>query len=289
MISFDTHGRDWDCSDYSTAAVGDSGPWTWWLPLAWQAVADPVGDHPVPPVPPVRRSGDDDYNEKHAYTLAWWSPLFHLLFFAKGWARPDLGLARWLDLGQPDDDPVLRLVKQWWGSQIADVLAWAGWSDMLEQMAAQVSTSVHTRLTPARLPDRWADRRSSPRWENAWGGGGDSMHLSYHVLTPVAEAHDNAVHLVANPEGAGPARAALMLSQYEGWYATLSRLGPALPRRADGRSWHVYVVVRPLGWLGSYRHSHQTGRWFSGRHRWHQLGLAAPLQKAPGFGGGTSS
>jgi hypothetical protein len=27
MISFDTHGRDWNCSDYSAAAAGDSGPW----------------------------------------------------------------------------------------------------------------------------------------------------------------------------------------------------------------------------------------------------------------------
>ena len=31
-------------------------------------------------------------------------------------------------------------------------------------------------------------------------------------------------------------------------------------------------VVRPLGWLGTYRKSRVTGLWFRGWHRWHMLG-----------------
>ena len=42
MSPFDTRSWDWDHSDYSGAAVGDSGPWVWWLPLAWRSVADPL-------------------------------------------------------------------------------------------------------------------------------------------------------------------------------------------------------------------------------------------------------
>jgi hypothetical protein len=40
MVDFDTTRWEWNHSDYSAAAVGDSGPWVWWLPLAWRAVAD---------------------------------------------------------------------------------------------------------------------------------------------------------------------------------------------------------------------------------------------------------
>lgn len=63
-----------------------------------------------------------------------------------------------------------------------------------------------------------------------------------------------------------------MLDTYSGWYSALARLGATLPARFDGRSWRVDVVVRPIGWLGTYRQSRVTSRWFTGQHRWHELG-----------------
>ena len=100
MAHFDTERWKWDHSDYSAAAVGDSGPWVWWLPLAWRAAADPSGNHPVPP-PPNAQVSIFATSSQHAHAIAWWSPLLNLLFFGSGWVRPDLGLARWLELGQP--------------------------------------------------------------------------------------------------------------------------------------------------------------------------------------------
>ena len=41
---------------------------------------------------------------------------------------------------------------------------------------------------------------------------------------------------------------------------------------AGHRSWHVDVLCRPVGWLGTYRRSRQSGVWFSGPHRYHQVG-----------------
>ena len=61
----------------------------------------------------------------------------------------------------------------------------------------------------------------------------------------------------------------IRLDRYAGWYQALARHGNALPCRPYGRSWGVEVVVRPLGWLGTYGRSRTTGHWFSGRYRWH--------------------
>jgi hypothetical protein len=69
---------------------------------------------------------------------------------------------------------------------------------------------------------------------------------------------------------AGPARAALVCEAYEGWYHALRTCG--LTQTRHGSSWRVDVFVKPLGWLGTYRLSRQTGVWFSGQHRWHELG-----------------
>ena len=280
MSTFDTGDRDWTSSEYSSTAVGDRGPWVWWLPVAWRAVADPHGEHPLPPVPPPLGHGGDDHPASHPYVLAWWAPLLHLLFFGSGWVRPDLGLARWFDLGQPTDDPVLKIVKRWWGSQVLDVLAWSSCVNTLTEMAAQVSTVTHTTAERIPLPDRWAERRREPNWRSVWGCGSDRMHLSVHALSPVWDnRHTRDGELIVPVSHVGDTRrAVLMLSAYEGWYLTLSRLGATLPARRDGRSWRVDVVVRPLGWLGSYRLSHRTGRWFMGRHRWHQLGIDESLR-----------
>ena len=116
--------------------------------------------------------------------MAWWAPLLHLLSFGSGWVRPDLGLARWLDLGQPDDDPVLRLVRRWWGPQVADVLAWAGQLDTLAEISSAIGAAVHATPKPARLPDRSAGRRSSPEWEGTVGRRKrQPAHLGDHVVT----------------------------------------------------------------------------------------------------------
>ena len=277
MTEFDTHGWVWDHSEYSEAAVGDSGPWVWWLPLAWRAVADPLGNHQLPPPPIPKSPHDIDGPGSHAYLIAWWAPLLHLLFFGLGWPRPDIGLARWHELGQPDDDPVLRVVKRWWGPFVEEVLAWTGKSAALSTLAADIATVVNTPIRTVSLPDRWARQRKSDRWRDTWASGGDNLHLSYHVPTPVQADELNGREVLLATDFTAAARAVLSLPEYGGWYTELSNLGAGLPDRAGGHSWRVSVVVRPLGSLGVYRLSRQTGRWFSGRHRWHQLGLDEPF------------
>jgi hypothetical protein len=275
MNTFNTGGWDWGHSDYSEAAVGDSGPWIWWLPLAWRAVSDPGGPHPLPPPPGPADWGEGEHPSEHPETLAWWTPLFHLLLFGLGWVRPDLGLARWIEHGRPDQDPVLRVVNRWWGENVTDVLAWSARNDVLRDMAAAAAGEDGGTLFPCELPDRWAERRRSLEWRRVWGTDNDSMHLGGHGITPVWGPEPQRSLLATAPDGRSDA--VLVLRSYEGWYATLREAASHLPSRADGRSWRVNVVVEPLGSLGVYRRSRQTGRWFSGRHRWHQLGVDQQL------------
>ena len=169
MSVFDTRDWGWDRSEYSRAALGGGGPWIWWLPLAWRAVADPHGEHPLPPAPDPLRHDGDDHPSNHPYVLAWWAPLLQLLFFGSGWVRPDLGLARWFGLGQPDDDPVLKIVNRWWGAQVLDVLAWSSCANTLTDMAAQISNATHTTAERIPLPDRWAGKAQRTELEERLG------------------------------------------------------------------------------------------------------------------------
>jgi hypothetical protein len=145
--------------------------------------------------------------DAHHYAEAWRGPLLRarlqLLFFGSGWVRPDLGLARWLGLGKPDDDPVLKIVNRWWGSRIAEILAWSSWSHTLAR--------THTTIQHVPLPDRWADARRSSDWENTWGCGGDCMHLSTHAVTPVRGEPKGAELMVSASRIGGALRAALSL------------------------------------------------------------------------------
>ncbi|CAM3130077.1 hypothetical protein GCM10009763_28240 [Dermacoccus profundi] len=65
-------------------------------------------------------------------------------------------------------------------------------------------------------------------------------------------------------------RATLMLGAFSGWYSHLAQTPKELPKRS--RSWRVDVLIQPFGWMGTYRQSRVTGRWFTGPHRAHMLG-----------------
>lgn len=93
------------------------------------------------------------------------------------------------------------------------------------------------------------------------------LHLAGHITAPL-ENEGNVKLLRSSPS---ERRAVLLVDRMAGWYANLAQAGSALPN-LGGRSWHVEVVWRPVGWLGTYRRSRTTGLWFSGGHRYHVQG-----------------
>jgi hypothetical protein len=272
----------WSSKPYSPAAAGESGPWGAHLGRAWGAAADPAGEHPAPPTPVLMDDPEADLGSHHAELLAYWGPMLHLLVFGLGWTRPDLGLQRWHEMGQPTEHPILAVASRWWGPFIPDVLAWAGNSDRLASAGVHL-TPGGMQLAPggahlgpgsgrspssAKVDDRWLEvRRSDPHWQRLWSGG-DPMHLADHVGPPAEENSGAPGRLLVGSHEDG--RAAVLCDEYRGWHHALSHCG--LTQTRHGRSWRVDVIVRPLGWLGTYRLSRETGVWFSGRHRWHRLG-----------------
>lgn len=57
----------------------------------------------------------------------------------------------------------------------------------------------------------------------------------------------------------------------DAWYSDLMERGDALPTTGI-QSWKVDVFVKPVGFLGTYRKSFDTGLWFTGQHRHHLAG-----------------
>lgn len=263
------------------AAFGDSGPWVRHLPLAWWLTATPAGSGSPPPDPTDTYlqgtvSGRDPNSKAHAALIAYWAPLLQLCHFGLGWTRPDLGLSRWLEMGSPTEDPVLKVIATWWSPErLTDVLAWAAATGHFHHAAAQIAEIADLRnvdLTP--LPDRYEHQRTAS-WSAVWAGGSDPLHLGPHALVAVQSSDEPDTESGVrrtdsrNPMGSGAALRALIFPTYAGWYRTLLTQRPTA---IAGRSVRTDVVCPPVGWLGQYRESRETGLQFRGQHRWHELG-----------------
>lgn len=243
---------------FSPAALGEEEAPGRLLPLAWRMVADPEGVHPPPPEP----SPEDDFMEG---TVEWWIPLVHLVTYGLGWAQPGLGLQRWVASGRPTDHPILQVVDTWWGEAVADFVAWSSGDSAAATITwAVLDAAPHHRFTEKELsPVRTA------RWFHP-SLGGDPLHLSDHVLGPVKHSRVDARRVITSSRNRTVG--VLLADTAVGWYRELLATATDVPW--DAPSPTVDVIVQPLGWLGTYRRSHQSGLWFTGQHRWHQLGLS---------------
>lgn len=258
----------WDDQSASAAARGnDDGPWSHWLPYAWQVVADADGSHPVPTWAAHEFSADPP-------TLAYWGPLLHLCMFGLGWPQPIQGLARWLEGGRDNSDARLDLINRWWGDHIEDFVTWGVNQGQGHRVGAVVAGTLRT--PEPSISGHWAHTRyvisllsrlDEPPWRSSWGGGSDPLHLTGHATSPIEDCAGTAYLFVTKPR-----YAVLLVSEYRGWYRALHELAAQLPHLPGEQSWRLTVVCQPVGVLGTYRRSRETGRWFAGRHRWHQLG-----------------
>lgn len=259
---------NWDLEPRAEAVLGNEGPWGRHLALAWRACAEPALAGALPPEPTPDRPG-----EMSGDLVAYWGPLLHLLIFGLGWQRPDLGLARWTQMGRPTDDPVLNIVNRWYGKKIDDFLAWTAVSTDVQLLGERLAQEGPYRLVSTeRVVDLFPERRSASDWTAVWGEG-DPLHLTLHALSPITYPTERSLDARhhTQPPNDGPERMTIVLGQYLAWYATLWHYHPELG--ADGRSIRTDVFVKPIGWMGEFRHSRETGAWFRGRHRWHVLGF----------------
>lgn len=158
------------------------------------------------------------------------------------------------------------------GDDIRLIEAWAG------SPGCSAFRTLDNEISQAlALPD-WSGPEQPPRLPSIeqaeWyrqhaSGGSDSFHAGWHAAMALADGQQPVGQWFLSEDGETP-RAVLVVDHWAGWYRTLAIEGLDLPQRS--RSWRVEVFVRSFGSLGTYRRSRRTGMWFTGQHRWHELG-----------------
>lgn len=247
---------------------GEQAEWGFAIPWMYQALAAPRARRPMLRAP---EPGDDLWPG----ALGYWSALHHLLVYGFGWSRPDRGLRWWYDVGRPVDDPKLALLSEIWDAdgQLDWFAAWL-WTSGSRDYLPRSGGSPESQ--GVEVDDRWlADveqRISNSRTPAPYGGGYDPLHLTAHIDGPLQRPGQEGAQLTLDPSG--ERRASITLDSMSGWYSALTELAGSLPGHEGPPSWKVEVVVRSVGWLGTYRRSRTTGLWFSGRHRNHLAGNA---------------
>ena len=211
---------------------------------------------------------------------AYWETAVYLLQSLLGWADPGKGLQWWYRNKQDDlGDPRLQLLKQVWNSEgQLDLLAvwyWVtggpGYGFFWGKAGESEMPAIEERRGEDFLGDSWwrdferrhAGQGFSP--SDPYNGGGNTFHLGHSGIS-CSDLPGSLMHSRTDER-----KAVLLLDEARGWYPQLMKYGATLPP-LEKSSWHVEVVVKPLGWLGTFRRSWVTGRWFQGRHMIHAAG-----------------
>ena len=235
-------------------------PWPTHLPLLHRILA---GGEPAAAYPALPRS--DDIFEHCAY----WEPLYYLLTSLLGWTDLGKGLAWWYANGKSDhDDPRLALMREIWDTagQLDFFAAWAFQEGREEfSLDAPSSTSAFSDT------NWWSNfrRRGSPYRYDPFHGGTNPLHLGHSHLYVGTDVDFPPAALHADPR---TRQAVLVTRDFLTWREELATAGRQLPPLPNERSWHVDVFDKRVGWLGTYRQSRVTGRWFAGTHSLHMAG-----------------
>lgn len=111
-------------------------------------------------------------------------------------------------------------------------------------------------------------RRGLDLQNDLFYGGSNPLHLGHSETFGWQETPGAKADLLVDRSSR---KAVLMASGLLSWRADLDAASTRLPSLGD-RSWRVEVLDRQVGWLGEYRQSRETGRWFVGRHKTHMAG-----------------
>ena len=260
-----------DDVDNAEETCGEQLQWGLAIPWAFRALHVPrsAAVMPAPPGP------GDDISSATVY----WAPLMHLLAYSFAWTRPFRGLHRWYDEGRPVHDQRFSLISDVWGTdrQLDWFYAWMwdhdpDWTEMFEgiaDIAYFAGSIVASRPNPiASEMNALKQSADAAKFATPLAGGSDPLHLGAHWSGPLDQA--STPSLIVRT-GRSERTAVLLAHGMKGWYRQLAARAVDLPSLTD-RSWHVEVVVKPAGWLGTYRRSRVTGLWFAGPHSIHMYG-----------------
>ena len=234
------------------------------LPLVHQILSCPDAPWEFPRLSPATSE-----NNARAY----WDAALYCVRYLLGWSDAGAGLRWWCERGYDETlSPVLEFLRHaHCASGLMDTFALWAWQE---------------RWSPESRPrDRSLESFRGPRWLSDYRARFPTPNTNMPIRYP-GEAGTNPMHLGrARPDvdeadghlvlGTRAEREAVVLSNAaSSWYTTLVALGKQLPDLGE-HSWHVDVVAKPLGWIGTFRLSRTTGRWFVGKHSIHMAGNSA--------------
>jgi hypothetical protein len=283
LVTLEKWPEDWNerrPSEDDPSLVGQHN-WCFLIPRLHAALANPRADVTFP-----RLAHTDDNEPVHAF----WETALYMLHFLLGWADPGRGLEWWYRGGRKGlGDPCLSVLRRIWvADEDFDLFAAWCWErgtthGVRGSYAVGIEDLVAIRVNERPRPpagffdaawwkgvQRRKASRSEPYVPNPYFGGTNSLHLGH---SRDACDKDSMPGLLLHSESR-ERRAVLVLEQARGWYRQLLLHGQALPSVGQ-RSWHVDVLVKPVGWLGTFRRSRVSGLWFRGKHSIHMAGQPA--------------
>lgn len=245
----------------------EQAEWGYGIPAVFRWVNGGDRTEPLPRPPHTA--------EANTAAVAYWTALLHVLLYSLGWTQPAAGLRWWHNAGRPRTDTRLDLIGRYHDDGMLDwFAAWLDSGPLHEHLELLATIAgAATVEQPLRGDETWIEEQRRRADESgvpapiSWGGT-DPLHLAMHCNGPLGPLTQEPLLLRS---GRDARRAVLVLDAMPGWHRALIEQGSTLPDIGE-RSWRVDVVVRPTGFLGTYRRSRETGRWFAGPHRHHQVG-----------------
>ncbi|MDR6685757.1 hypothetical protein J2Y41_001312 [Arthrobacter sp. 1088] len=265
-----TNDFGWQWNDFDAGWASGLTNSEYDLSSVLRAVARPHGDW-LPPLNPIGSGILPPF-------ITYWFSLSAVVLGHLAWSDPVRGVTTWVNLGMPEDGAVLTAVRRLFGSDSAALILNHNLSGMAELMGgSQGLPSKHDLLYELRqtfVGDAAVDPRvqENDSWAAMLLGGTDSLHLRLHLEQMLVHPRPQCPNITYAREAGSKIPAHLHLPSSYGWYEALTRAAVGLPERADGRSWRVDVTTEDVGFIGRFRMSRVTGRWFSGKHSSHMLG-----------------
>jgi len=245
------HPEDWndDAWVHWKASIGDEPGWSWGAVQVFRSLASLTNDVPLPANPFESVPHETvSHDAQHYRETTYWTALHALTTFRLGWANPGNGVSM-ATLPDFAGDPMLEMIASVWRADgtLSEYVNWSGAKTLNKDEQNIASRSVidgkHVEATHI---------------TNAWLVGWDKTESSIAITNKQKRT------------------AALVCETANGWYGDLTRLGASLPDIGNN-SWHVDVFVKSIGFMGTFRKSRVTNRWFVGRHAVHMLGNVEPL------------